>query len=269
MAAPGRETFPPPDDGTQPSEAMEAPKPKTTTLWATFLVLVVLIIASGGYLVYRSSNPSTPQFTTQPAPSQETTIAPTTEPPATADVYYAEGDTLLGIEDCGGAAIDASGFDTYGSYYSADGLAMKALDGYEAEEMQLPWIYGSNTQMKTYEGTEWVSFLQVGRLEADNGFVAAQPSAVRLAQCLIGSDFYPDTNSGTVLAQTSGEEGHEYFGVKIPAPPNVEGIDADAVFIHTIEIDEVMHVALGTVSADDEEDMAAILDAISTLQYPA
>ncbi|MGV8845734.1 DUF2510 domain-containing protein [Tessaracoccus sp.] len=228
-------------------------------LWVAFGMVVVLILAVLGYLLLPPGDPVLRPSTTQtaeatpdatvPAPdptsmSPESSTAPLELPP--------QGAVIEPLTNCPATATDAVGTQgADGRYASGAGLSMPAADGFVAGRVQYPWVHQSNSQVKQYDNN-WMSSITVGTVRAEDGFTETGETAVAMAACMLGSQFYVSSDpTATVTGTARAPQGD---GVQLSldvAVPGAEGVTTDVLYIMTIKDLGVMHVVIATVPDTD------------------
>lgn len=283
-----------PQHQQQPGQPPQAPRGGSTlALWITLAVSVALIIGLGTWLLFfRDAAPQTtpgtaPSVTattqqdttpepaattaepdpTTPAPETTDPTTPEPEPTDEAVTTVAEGDTLTPLE-CEGTADDARGEENAeGRIESSFGLSFPAVPGFTAQPIQYPWVWGSNSQFKDY-GNDWMASVTVGTLDAADGFEGHEQGAVRLAQCMLSSEFYGDHLAGaTVFAfDSQAENAVTWLDVDVDVT-GVEGVGRDWVTVVTAERDGELHVGIAVVPDSSEEDYDLVQEAFADLVF--
>ncbi|GAB3817652.1 hypothetical protein GCM10028820_18970 [Tessaracoccus terricola] len=270
----------------------------TVALWITLAVSVALIIGLGSWLLFfrdaapetttsptptvteastPAADPTTPEpdpttaapdpTTPEPEPTTaapETTAADPTDEPATTVVA---GDALQPMQ-CEGTATDARGeANPDGRFESALGLSFPGVEGFTAQAIQYPWVWGSNSQFKDY-GNSWMATLTVGNLKAADGFLDHEQAAVRLAQCMLSSQFYGEHFlQATVFAIDSQPDNSvTWLDVDVDVT-GVEGVGRDWVTILTAERAGEIHVGIAVVPDSSEEDYELVQEAFADLRF--
>ncbi len=228
-------------------------------LWVAFGVVIVLILAVLGYLLFPPGGPAPQPSATRPA---ETTPAPsapapdpTSMPPesSTAPLELPpQGAVIEPLTNCPATATDAVGTQREdGRYASGAGLSMPAADGFIAAPVQYPWVHQSNSQVKEYDNN-WMSSITVGTVRAEDGFTETGETALAMAACLLGSEFYVSSNPTATVTGTA--RAPQTDGVQLSldvAVPGAEGVTTDVLYIMTIKDLGVMHVVIATVPDTD------------------
>ncbi|MCC2593481.1 DUF2510 domain-containing protein [Tessaracoccus sp. OS52] len=227
-------------------------------LWIALAVSVALIIGLGTWLLFfrDGTTSTTPDTTPAASPS-----------PSPSEPAVTEGDVLAPL-DCVGNAVDATGEPNAGGRYeSAAGLSFPAVPGFQPNDVQYPWVHGSNSQVKYYDN-QWMASVTVGHLEESEGFAGHEAAAVRFARCLIGSVFYGDALSqATVLAIESQPQNEvTWLDVDIDVT-GIEDVTQDWLTVVTAERDGVLHIAVAVVPDSAESDYDLVDAALQDLSF--
>lgn len=264
-------------------------------LWLTLAVSLALIIGLGSWLLFfrdadpgttTSPTPSITETAADPTTSEATTPAPdpttpapeptTPEPdpstPATQPTddpatTVIKGDPLTPLQ-CEGTADDARGeANAQDRYESTLGLSFPAIAGFTGRPIQYPWVWGANSQFKDY-GNGWMATATVGHLRLEDGFSSHEQAAVRLAQCMLSSEFYGDHFvAATVFAvESQADNAVTWLDIDVDVA-GVEGVNRDWVTIVTAERGDELHVGITVVPDSSEADYDLVQDAFADLLF--
>ncbi len=263
---PGQPGGPPPPAGGR----------RNMWLWVVFGVLVAMILGVGAWLVFRDvdipadrpnptqsvtpPNDPTPGLTTPGTEPGEDSAPPDSTPPEQGVALPPSGTVIEPVTGCPATASDAVGTQREdGRYVSGAGLSMPAADGFVAAPVQYPWVHQSNSQVKQYDNN-WMSSITVGTVRAEDGFTETGETALAMAACMLGSEFYVSSDPTATVTGTA--RAPQTDGVQLSldvAVPGAEGVTTDILYIMTIKDLGVMHVVIATVPDTDPEAAEALV----------
>lgn len=274
-------------------------KPNHLALWIALGVSIALIIGVGTWLLLRpkhdhqttpqptptTSAPASPTASDTPEASTpaettpaettpaETTPAETTPAESTPGTTPSLEPTTIQVGDvikpatCTGHASDAIGkVGSDNRVTSGAGLSFPTITGWEPAPVQYPWIYQSNSQ-RVIAGPNWMAALTVGTLNADDGFTDIEQSALRVVECMLGSDFYGAQAKQTKVTYVELQSADENYWLDAEVEvTGVEGITADSVLVGVAKRGSVLHVVVGTAPVDTKSAHDALLAAFDDLK---